>query len=1022
VAIEQLLFTYRPPGKGFNPKEGGFQIAACSPGISGEARDLLRSICMHYGDAVHTRAPAKAREIEDNWRTLQTERAVAMPPEVLDAFPVAWTYDRLADDQYALTRVQYTGLCPETDESGGWRIGNFLAHAYLFGPGDLASCRFNPLMLARSLTFATADTPGTTCLPSLSGFGPAAAGKSLAGEDPLAVLREAPFRNRVAEMAAALGDASFSTRPVVVCLGDWRGAAGLASALLDLLPPAIRCRTTFATYESNRDWLPQTDTARSGGWTAAHHLLVLCSGDSRATGLRADEVRGRFAVFNFTGDQFSDLGAPKPWAAFAAASVFGGQPGRLDQYFGLLEHLHLAADKNAWDGLVAAAALLEDQPPGEAIAAAAASLASWAVQPHQAHPALETLSPHVRRLAQADRPADVEALAPTLAALKDRASGAAGDAAPDGWNVLLREWIDEALAGGRARTASALLRACGPVRKEVLAAALARLFHAGGTPRLPPADQEDAKAMVGLLLEAVQSCEEHKDDATAESMLAAAFQTAGHCGLGRDLWERLGASHVQAKLKDPWDAAKQRLAESLLGSVSADSCPDANAWLRLRLLEATNPSGDALVDGLEKIAAACSRCAEREKLTQRAIAIANQRFPEPQQLAVQLGRMAEAAYGTPGEPAMLAAYRDAVSKVAAKRAWVHQRLAEAGAVQVLCREILAETIPWDADRSPGRLQTWRHEVLDAHAAVLDGLCRQVAGAVQEPGKFAGILPLAEQLLPKDLQKPSSLAPGAMTLFAAVVTGLPFQPPAAPWRRALLSTPDGLPAAAAARLRVFQFMLAIEERSRACDWSPASFPRSDPAWKRDARELAGGDKANLLTWCLAGFRHSGATAPSEALGLVQLLESMGEDSAGQVAQAFHQLLQGRDKVTWVLSATACVDAALAGSSPKVPWGRILGALLGRSDPMVRQLFLAHLERRFGPRSEERDARIEQLCVEAGLKEAKPPPPPPRNAPQPSPPGSGGSGWVWSRLFPWLLGHPDPPQPPPPERKQKGEKRK
>jgi hypothetical protein len=217
------------------------------------------------------------------------------------------------------------------------------------------------------------------------------------------------------------------------------------------------------------------------------------------------------------------------------------------------------------------------------------------------------------------------------------------------------------------------------------------------------------------------------------------------------------------------------------------------------------------------------------------------------------------------------------------------------------------------------------------------------------------------------------------------------------------------------------MLANEGKPQACDWSPASFPRSEPTWKREVRELTPDDKADVLAWCLQGFAHCGVTTPKDAVGLIRLLEAAGEDSAKQVAESVHQLLKDRDKVTWVLSLTAFADSALAGSEPKVRWGDILRAILGRSDPTVRQLFLTHLERRFRPPSADHDAKIERLCVDAGLIEPRLPPARNRNAPQASPPASGGLTAVLRSFLHWAFGRPDDPEPSqPPKRKGSGKK--
>ena len=68
MTVEQLIYTDLPRGKGLDPSSAGYQIKACSEGLSAEARGLLSSICTHYGDAVHRHAPCAAKERERAWR------------------------------------------------------------------------------------------------------------------------------------------------------------------------------------------------------------------------------------------------------------------------------------------------------------------------------------------------------------------------------------------------------------------------------------------------------------------------------------------------------------------------------------------------------------------------------------------------------------------------------------------------------------------------------------------------------------------------------------------------------------------------------------------------------------------------------------------------------------------------------------------------------------------------------------------------------------------------------------------
>ncbi len=125
---------------------------------------------------------------------------------------MVWSYDCLAADLYALTRVRYAGFTYDG------RTGNFFAHSLVFAAGDLAVFGANPLALARSGTFLASAPGDGTSLPVLAAPEPAGALErwGLAWE---------PYRERLPALITALAAAAVE-RPVLLCLADWGEAAG----------------------------------------------------------------------------------------------------------------------------------------------------------------------------------------------------------------------------------------------------------------------------------------------------------------------------------------------------------------------------------------------------------------------------------------------------------------------------------------------------------------------------------------------------------------------------------------------------------------------------------------------------------------------------------------------------------------------------------------------------------------------------------------------------------------------------
>jgi hypothetical protein len=142
-----------------------------------------------------------------------------------------------------------------------------------------------------------------------------------------------PWRNHIGAMLAALAGDS-TNRPVILCLADWREALPLLEAVLWLLPPSARARTTFATYETDRYFFPSAEGVRPPDVLSAHQILFLCSAKDNVWNLYADDYQSTFAIFNFVGNRFSDLGLPSPFAEFALACVRQGQCAPLERRHG----------------------------------------------------------------------------------------------------------------------------------------------------------------------------------------------------------------------------------------------------------------------------------------------------------------------------------------------------------------------------------------------------------------------------------------------------------------------------------------------------------------------------------------------------------------------------------------------------------------------------------------------------------------------------------------------------------------
>lgn len=960
MAVEQFMFTDWPSGKGVDPSATGLQIKACSEGLSTEVRWQLAGICMHHGQAFSiTYAPRSAKDREQEWLA-HTDTREVMPKEVLKEFPVIWSYDRLADNLFALTRVQYLGLTYDG------RPGNFFAHALVFDPKDLASYDYNPLALRHSKLFHPNDPDENTTLPTLSNLGSPTDIKT-----EYSILRTAPYRDHLTKIVSALCTATPSARPVLLCLTDWCEAASLLEALLGLLPSSARCRTTFCTYESDRTWVVPTKAGRPSGIVAARHLFVLGGADNQAFNLRADEYKSIYAVFNFVENRFSDIEPPRRFAVFATENITAGRIDRLVGYHTVLERLGFEHDVDVWDTLVPAADLANIQIQSETIAEAARSLVAFATQPHQAQIALELLIPHIQAIVQTNASESLSAISTDLAMLADRLPEKDRKDTSQGFIFTIQEMAKKSLDKGHVRITTDLFKICGQVRDHSLLALFPYVLNELPKILANSSTLAEKEQLVTLLLESLRLTEKTPDTALSlDQLLVATFHAASEAGRIAEVWSSIGKTLLSRRLDGEWDAKKEELTYKILKYATADLSPEANLWLNLKLLKTTKLQGEKLQTLLVDSVYACSRYPGAADSLKDILRIAQDQFSKKDQHVIVLGRMAEAAYNTDSQERLFEAYRSAVKQIDTNQHnRIRRKLANADVVHILCHELLDEILPWSGEESLKKFRNWYDVVIKSAPPLMDSLSQNVARLLGETEQTESILPLAKELMSQKPDK-SSGGSGLIVLYNTVVNMLPLEPLSEQWNRAFTSLPRGVSTETERRLQILKFLNDIQQQSKKTNWSTTEFPHTDPVWKQHVRLLSPAEKAKILDWCINTFATCGITTPEEAQGFVRLLDEVEESSADKIVNAVKQLLKGRDPVTDVLVTTAFTRCALEDDKPDEKWGKIVGGLLSEFDKNTRHLFESHLGNRFARRDQKYLARLDQFCNTTGLSLPKP----------------------------------------------------
>ncbi len=954
MSVEQMIFTDRPKGKGLDPGASGYQIAACSSGVDPDIRSLLSSICIHYGQAVYGNEviPRTAKEKETKWRK-QITILDSVPEEILKEFPEIWSYDRLRENLFALTRVNYVGL------SHDGRFGNFFAHSLIFAPAVLSAYRDNPLSLTRSNLFLSSDTVDGTELPVLSDLGSAVTGR-INGQ----ILRHSPYRDHLPDLVSALTAATPSTRPLIVCLANWREALSFVEELVNLLPRYARCRVTVCTYESDRKWLPSTKGGRPPGLIAAHSVLVLCGKDGNSFDLRLDEYQSTFAIFNFVDNQFSELGEPRKFAQFAADCVVDGKMKQLQQHHKIVEQLGYEQNYDVWDALVPAAVLLEDKPTPKILAEGIHVVIAQVTQPSQIETVLGWILPHIRLLAQQDDAAGLKLLDADLSILVNKQLSETESGFAQGFISEVQGMASNALAEGHGRKAEALLAICGSARERILLELSKDALAKPDVALFAPTNPEDQKPLINLLLDTLRLAEKISEETFPfAQLLIATFRMARDTNLVAYIWECLGDTLVKPRLSGQWDAEKQKLVADIIKYVPADKCPDGYVWLNIEFLKVTKPQGENLLARLVDLTRISSRCTRSTEFTSELLLEVERQFFDTEERAVALGRMTESAQNTASEEGLFKAYRDAMKKVIANRHnSIRLKLADAGVVQVLCRELLEEILPWSEEDSRRKFQDWQGNVL-SRPQIMENLCQQVTNLLKDSVQIKGVLPLAECLIPKQ-QGGAPVSKGLIALYNAVVFALPLQPLSDKWNQLLASPLAGLLPKAEGRLRVLRFLRHIEGKAKTPNWSTTEFPCNDDRC-RDISSLNEDEKKIVLKWCIGTFVNSGVTTPQEAQGLVRLLKDVGEKSVEAVALAVEQLLDNRDPVTYVLAATAFTTCGLKDPNNLENWASIVGTIIKRFDRKTVRLFEEHLEKRFYQQDKNYDKCMQRISEYAGF---------------------------------------------------------
>ncbi len=943
MSMEQLYYTDRAPGKGLDPSKSGFQIAACSPGIDENGRNIISQISEHYMIVARTMAPKEVKDLE---LQLRKDRVKVVPDSLLEAFPEVWSYSRLADDRYALTRVAYCGL-----EHKG-RPGNFFAHTFTFDSQEPSRFDHNPLTLARSGLFKSKDSSESTILPPVT-----VPSEKDAPITDLAPLKASPFAEKAGAMAFAAIRACTGGPPVVLCLPGWHEAAPLIESILALVPPAFRTRIPFCTNESDLQWKPVNQPGIAADTESASGIVALCGPDSVANRLLPYDYEKNYAVFNFRDQKFSDMGTLSVYARFAGECVRSRTPEKLALHHKLAERLGCARRPEAWDTIVSMVPLLGPRTAVEPLAEGTQALLSFlensSAPPETVKTGLDLVWNRVRVLGESG----FERIARPFARLLDMASEKEGRQ----YSKAICALASASLSCGGARQANYLLDAAGKYRGTILRYLREKAMTGSSKEKARFDNPDEAKAFANLLAEALTLDKiEDLAPSTVQNLLEQMFRTARGIGETADAWSRLAEKAVKPFFRSPLERDRIDLLRKLQAHVPADVCPEGFAWLVQLFLESARPKGKDQVALVAGFARKAQRSNESRIVRDALLAAVDALNPKQENRAWIKGRVAADLWDEPVADDWFCAYQNAMRTVN-DPVPIHEGLVKYGAFPLLSKEILETVCPWQDDLSRSALEKYRHLFEMAPrvlANVSEAVCRRLSSASFEDEGLA----VAEALLTVCEGLPDK-GSGLKKLRERMLTIVPLASlfPKAP---AFFKTaPSDLSDEAQRRWRILEFMGNIRENAAPTGRRVSEFPKDDPVWRQDIAALPAAERRDVVRWCLQTKKIELST-PKKAADLVELLAPMGMDTPCDVLEIWTTGLEAtQGDSPWPHALTAVCRQVLTNKEAAPFWPSLLDAMIEQVDLPVLKRFNKSLQANTpaNPMQQERKDRILQTVA-------------------------------------------------------------
>jgi len=955
MPIEQFLYTDCPKGKGFDPYHAGYQIKACSPGIDDQLKQKLANICKHHGETVYRHAPKSALDREITWRTKEGGNpTIKMPDDVLDHFPVIWSYSQLSDHLYTFIRTNYAGWTHDN------RPGNFLAHAFIFSPEDLSCVNMNPLLLIKSDIFITDISEDFTQLETLTKFNPTPISKNIS-VDPLPEV----FRDKLSDMLSVLLSDNRKQRPLVICIKDYSQSLLLTELLLKMIIPSERYKITFSTFESNRHWLPQHMEENKSQVKSAHDICFLLSNDNRSFQLYSDDYSSKFSVFNFVANEFSKTLDTTEYASFAANSFIKGDHEKLVKYHAFLLDVKEDSNVDSWDLFIPLLDVIlkknnDNDNDNDTPVFALNKFSQVNLSMAQSQIILHLFLPYIQNFAKNDNAQTLEKMQNSMS---DIINALNYDSSSFSKNQYLKQ-IDgiarKLYAKGNIRSMLAVAKLCGHIGEEkVVQIVIEDLRQAHFKPVIPSHMDDITVLLETLISIANQMVQSRTSDIEYfPSIIVYAMACSENMNHFQHHWQNtyqgLISQYLDIKNKKYDNVTFLNIIRK---AVNENDYPQNSFWLILKQFQYKAMENNEIFNDLVKYLKKLDYSGEPDQNANELLKIATAKLKEPASKIYTFAIMAEESKMK--YIVFIKEYVKGIKKITKMdKDRIRNKLKKNEKYMILAYDFVESILPWNGSKSDDEFVSW--DDLMGSTDFMEQVLLITSDRLITKNSYTYIFPLASRLIEKCGNKFQNATAFQKFCFNAIKV-IPLMPIHEKYIDNFFIHKKYLPTETQEKLELLVFLRDIHTNKLQLKYS--EFPLTDNVWTNIIPSYPDQYKKGLILQCLNPFIHSGIQDQNQAKEIVNILKHVNIKTPILISYYINSLFNIENQPKIIIQIALVFSSFVFNNDDnKDFWIDITYELIKRFDKRVHKLF----KKEFHKVYKEKGKQVCEQCLDQILK--------------------------------------------------------